>query len=36
MVGLTMHKADERCTLSDLEDLTAIYTRVLERTFGAA
>jgi succinyl-diaminopimelate desuccinylase len=34
MVGLTMHKADERCSLKDLEDLTAIYRRVLERYFA--
>ena len=33
LVGLTMHKADERCALKDLEDLTAIYRRMLERYF---
>ncbi len=36
MVGLTMHKADESCTLTDLEDLAEIYTRVLDRFFNAA
>ena len=34
MVGLTMHKADERCALKDLDDLTAIYRRMLERHFA--
>jgi len=34
MVGLTMHKADERCSLKDLDGLTAIYRRVLERYFA--
>jgi succinyl-diaminopimelate desuccinylase len=34
MVGLTMHKADERCSLKDLDDLTAIYRRALERYFA--
>ncbi|MSO97099.1 MAG: succinyl-diaminopimelate desuccinylase [Rhodospirillaceae bacterium] len=33
MVGLTMHKADERCALKDLDGLTAIYRRMLERYF---
>ncbi len=36
MVGQSMHKADERCALVDLENLTAIYTRVLARYFAAA
>jgi succinyl-diaminopimelate desuccinylase len=36
MVGLTMHKADERCALKDLDDLTSIYRRVLERYFRVA
>ncbi|MDX2221551.1 MAG: succinyl-diaminopimelate desuccinylase [Rhodospirillaceae bacterium] len=36
MVGLTMHKADERCALADLERLTQIYGRVLERYFAGA
>ncbi|MDX2144920.1 MAG: succinyl-diaminopimelate desuccinylase [Rhodospirillaceae bacterium] len=33
LVGLTMHKADERCALKDLDSLTAIYRRMLERYF---
>lgn len=33
LVGLTMHKADERCALADLEALTKIYRRMLERYF---
>lgn len=36
MVGLTMHKADERCSLDDLERLAAIYARMLERYFETA
>jgi succinyl-diaminopimelate desuccinylase len=36
MVGMTMHKADERCALADLEALTKIYHRVLERYFRLA
>ena len=36
MVGLTMHKADESCTLTDLEDLAEIYTRILDRFFNVA
>lgn len=35
MVGQTMHKADERCAVSDLESLTAIYARILARYFTA-
>ena len=34
MVGLTMHKSDEQCSLDDLEQLTVIYQRVLARYFG--
>ena len=33
LVGLTMHKADERCALDDLEKLTKVYLRVLETYF---
>ncbi len=33
LVGLTMHKADERCAVADLEAITAIYKRMLERFF---
>ena len=29
MVGQTMHKADERCAVGDLENLTLIYLHVL-------
>ena len=36
MVGLSMHKADERCALTDLENLTAIYHKVLSRYFAQA
>lgn len=36
MVGLTMHKADERCSVADLNALTAIYRRALERYFRAS
>lgn len=35
MVGLTMHKADERCALEDLDALAAIYRRMLDRAFAA-
>jgi acetylornithine deacetylase/succinyl-diaminopimelate desuccinylase-like protein len=35
MVGMTMHKANEQCTLSDLEALTAIYLKILESYFAA-
>jgi succinyl-diaminopimelate desuccinylase len=34
MVGATAHKVDERIALEDLERLTAVYYRVLERYFG--
>lgn len=36
MVGMSMHKADEHCTVSDLNNLTEIYHKVLERYFAAA
>lgn len=36
MVGLSMHKADERCAVSDLENLTKIYHHVLARYFASA
>jgi succinyl-diaminopimelate desuccinylase len=36
MVGQTMHKADERCAVVDIENLSAIYLRVLQSYFGAA
>lgn len=36
MVGVSMHKADERCSLTDLENLTAIYHKILSRYFAAA
>ncbi|MEH3118501.1 MAG: succinyl-diaminopimelate desuccinylase [Methylorubrum populi] len=35
LVGRTMHEADERVAIVDLERLTAIYGRVLERYFSA-
>ena len=35
MVGQTMHKADERCAVADLENLSDIYLRVLQSYFGA-
>lgn len=34
MVGLTMHKADEQCSIADMDALASIYTRVLDRYFG--
>ena len=34
LVGQTMHKADERVALADLEALTAIYRSVLDRFFA--
>jgi succinyl-diaminopimelate desuccinylase len=34
LVGQTMHQADERTPVADLEKLTKIYRRVLERYFG--
>ncbi|MTJ82650.1 MAG: succinyl-diaminopimelate desuccinylase [Telmatospirillum sp.] len=36
LVGQTMHKADERVALADLEKLTRIYGRVLDRVVGTA
>jgi succinyl-diaminopimelate desuccinylase len=35
MVGQTMHKADERCAVADLDNLSAIYLRVLQGYFSA-
>ncbi|MBF0355616.1 MAG: succinyl-diaminopimelate desuccinylase [Alphaproteobacteria bacterium] len=32
--GATMHKADEKVSLSDLENLTRVYLRILERVLG--
>jgi succinyl-diaminopimelate desuccinylase len=34
LVGQTMHQIDERTPVSDLEKLTKIYRRVLDRYFG--
>jgi succinyl-diaminopimelate desuccinylase len=34
MVGLTMHKADERCSIADIASLTEIYRRILESFFA--
>jgi succinyl-diaminopimelate desuccinylase len=34
LVGQTMHQIDERTPVSDLEKLTTIYRRILERYFG--
>lgn len=36
LVGETMHKADERCRLDDLEALTAIYQRLIAGFFARA
>ena len=33
LVGATMHQVDERVPVSDIETLTAIYTRILTRYF---
>lgn len=33
VVGQTMHKVDERVTLADIDTLTAIYRRAMERFF---
>ena len=33
MTGQTMHKADERVAIKDLQDLTEIYQRILNRYF---
>lgn len=35
LVGETMHKADERAALADIEALTRIYRHILERYFTA-
>lgn len=35
LVGLTMHKADERAALTDLNNLTDIYHRVLQGYFAS-
>lgn len=35
LVGRTMHKIDEQADVADIEALTAIYHRVLERYFSA-
>lgn len=35
LVGLTMHKVDERVAVADIEALTRVYTRVLTGYFGA-
>lgn len=34
LVGLTMHKIDERVAVADIEALTRVYTRVLNGYFG--
>jgi succinyl-diaminopimelate desuccinylase len=34
LVGTTMHATDERVPLADLETLTAVYRKILERYFG--
>jgi succinyl-diaminopimelate desuccinylase len=36
LVGLTMHKTDERVEIADIAQLTAIYEGFLERFFGQA
>jgi succinyl-diaminopimelate desuccinylase len=36
LVGQTMHQVDERVALADLERLTAIYRRLLDRYFAGA
>jgi len=36
LVGDTMHQVDERVPIADLLELTAIYRRFLDRSFGAA
>ena len=36
MVGVSMHKADEHCSVADLENLTTIYHAILTRYFAAA
>jgi succinyl-diaminopimelate desuccinylase len=34
LVGTTMHATDERVPLADLQTLTAVYRKILERYFG--
>jgi succinyl-diaminopimelate desuccinylase len=34
MVGASMHKSDENCAVADLENLTRIYNRILDRYFS--
>ena len=34
MIGQTMHKADERASIRDLEDLTEIYRHIIDRFFA--
>lgn len=34
LVGATMHQVDERVPVSDIESLTRIYTRILDRYFS--
>lgn len=36
MVGQSMHKADEHCSVADIEKLTDIYHRILARYFARA
>jgi succinyl-diaminopimelate desuccinylase len=35
IVGETMHKVDERCTVADVHALARIYERLLDRFFDA-
>ena len=34
LVGATMHQVDEHVPVADLEKLTAVYRRILDRYFG--
>jgi succinyl-diaminopimelate desuccinylase len=34
LVGTTMHQTDERVPVADLQTLTAVYRRILEKYFG--
>jgi succinyl-diaminopimelate desuccinylase len=34
LVGQTMHAVDERVAVADLQKLTAVYRKILERYFG--
>ncbi len=36
MVGLSMHKSDENCAITDIDNLAKIYFKVLEKYFAAA